>query len=73
MAVRYRLTDSHGEVLHEADTVGYLQGLVGDFEPGHYVVDELTTGPEPAGPTARRWGVIFKLVDGTLLVEPEPE
>jgi hypothetical protein len=60
-------------VLSEADSIGYLQGLVKDFEPGHYVVNEVTTGPEPVGPTERRWGTIFKLVEGTILVEPEPE
>jgi hypothetical protein len=73
MPILYRLTDSHGELLSEADSIGYLKGLVADFEPGHYVVDEITTRPEPSGPTARRWGTIFKLVDGTILVEPEPE
>lgn len=73
MSIRYRLTDSRGELLTEADSIGYLKGLIADFEPGHFTVEEITTGPGPSGPTARRWGQIFKLVDGTILLEPEPE
>ncbi len=73
MPIRYRLTDSRGEILSEADSIAYFKGLVADFEPGHYVVDEITTGSEPGGETTRRWGTIFKLVEGTILVEPEPE
>ncbi len=73
MPILYRLKDSHGQVVFEADSIGYLHGLIADFEPGHYAVDEVTTGPELSGPNARCWGQIFKLVDGTILVEPEPE
>jgi len=73
MPTTYRLTDSRGVILSDADSIGYFQGLVAAFEPGHYVVDEITTGPEPSAQTTRRWGVIFKLVEGTIIVEPEPE
>jgi hypothetical protein len=73
MPILYRLTDSQGELLSEADSIAYLQRLVEAFELGHYVVDEVTTGAEPSKQTTRRWGTIFKLVDGTILVEPEPE
>jgi len=73
MPSTYRLTDSQGEILSDADSIGYFKQLVAAFEPGHYVVDEITTGAEPSEQTTRRWGTIFKLVDGTILVEPEPE
>jgi len=73
MPILYRLSDSHGKLLSEADSIGYLEGLVTDFEPGHYVVDEITTGPKPSGNAARRWGNSFKLVDGTMMIEPEAE
>jgi hypothetical protein len=73
MPIKYRLADSHGKVLSEADSIGYLRGLIADFESGHYVVDEIITAPDATAPTTRRWGNIFKLADGSLLVEPERE
>jgi hypothetical protein len=73
MPIRYRLTDSHGKALSEADSIGYLRGLVADFESGHYAVDEVITAPDATTPTTRRWGTIFKLVEGTIIVEPERE
>jgi hypothetical protein len=73
MPILYRLTDSKGEILSDADSIGYFQRLVAAFEPGHYLVDEITASADPSGQTTRRWGTIFKLVDGTILVEPEPE
>jgi hypothetical protein len=73
MSIRYRLSDSRGKLLSEADSIGYLKGLVADLETGHYEVDEITTQPDSGGPTSRPWGKIFKLVDGTILVEPHPE
>ncbi len=73
MPSTYRLADSRGEFLSDADSIEYLQQLVTAFEAGHYVVDEITAGAEPNEQTTRRWGTIFKLVDGTVLLEPERE
>jgi hypothetical protein len=73
MSILYRLTDPGGKVLSEADSIGYFKGLVADFESGHYIVEEITTRPKPHAQSTRRWGVIFKLVDGTIVVEPERE
>jgi hypothetical protein len=73
MPILYRLMDLQGRVLCEADSIGYLKGLIADFAPGHYVIDEIPTGVNQSAHTKRRWGVIFKLEDGTILSEPEPE
>ena len=72
MSSTYRLVDSKGELLADADSIEYLKGLLGDFEPGRYTVDEISTKPLPSGHTARRWGVMLKLEDGTILEEPDP-
>jgi hypothetical protein len=72
MPITYRLVDSKGELLVDADTIGYLKGLVGDLGPGRYTVDEIRAEPAPSGHTSRRWGVIFKLEDGTIISEPDP-
>jgi len=72
MSSTYRLVDSKGELLADADSIEYLKGLLGDFEPGRYTVDEIGTKPLPSGHTARRWGVMLKLEGGTILEEPDP-
>ena len=72
MPITYRHVDSKDELLADADTIGYLKGLVADFETGRYTVDEISTEPGPSGHTSRRWGVLLKLRDGTVVSEPEP-
>ena len=73
MSDMYRLTNSQGEILSDADSIEYFRQLVAAFEPGHYVVEEMNTGAQPGAHPKRRWGTIFKLVDGTIKVEPDPE
>jgi hypothetical protein len=72
MPIAYRLIDSSGTILADADTIRYLRGLVGDLEPGRYVVDEISHDEIPSAPAhiSRRWGVIRKLADGTVIMEP---
>jgi hypothetical protein len=72
MSITYRLVDSKGELLADADTIGYLKGLVANFGPGRYPIDEIRDEPGPSGHTSRRWGFLFKLEDGTILTEPDP-
>jgi hypothetical protein len=73
MPITYRLVDPKGESLDTADSIGYLKGLVVDPAPGRYTVDELSQDPLPSAfvHTSRRWGVILKLGDGTILMEPD--
>ena len=72
MSITYRLVDSKGEMLADADSIEYLKGILGDLDPGRYTVDEISTKPLPSGHTARRWGVLLKLDDGTIIEEPDP-
>ncbi len=72
MSITYRLIDSKGEMLSDAGSIGDLKGLLGDLEPGRYTVDEISSKPLPSGHTARRWGVLLKLDDRTILEEPDP-
>jgi hypothetical protein len=72
MPITYSLIDSKGEMLSHADTIGYLKGILTHLDPGRYTVDEISTEPLPSGHTARRWGVILKLEDGTIIEEPDP-
>jgi hypothetical protein len=68
----YRLVDSKGELLTSGDTIECLKGFLGDLEPGRYTVDEIRAEPGVSGHTSRRWGVMFKLEDGTILTESDP-
>jgi hypothetical protein len=68
----YRLIDPKGELLSDADTIGYLKGILTHLDPGRYTVDEISSDPMPSGHTARRWGVMLKLDDGTSIEEPDP-
>jgi hypothetical protein len=72
MPITYRLVDPKGEQLADADSIGYLKGIVADLDPGRYTVDEIRSEPGPSGQTSRRWGMFFKLEDGTILTEPDP-
>ena len=72
MSITYRLVDSKGEMLSDADTIEYLKDILGHLEPGRYTVDEISSEPLPSGHTARRWGVLLKLDDGTIIEEPDP-
>jgi hypothetical protein len=49
MSCMYRLVDSKGELLADADTIEYVKGLLGDLEPGRYTVDEISAQPLPSG------------------------
>ena len=71
MPITYRVVDSKGELLADADTIGYLTGLVGDLNPGRYTIDEIRGEPGPSGHTSQRWGVLFKIEDGTIISEPD--
>jgi hypothetical protein len=71
MPSTYRLIDSKGKLLSDADTIGYLKGIFSHLDPGRYVVDEIATDTPPSGHTARRWGVMLKLADGTIIEEPD--
>ena len=72
MFITYRLVDSKGEMLSDADTIEYLKGILGHLDAGRYTVDEIASDPLPSGHTARRWGVLLKLDDGTIIEEPVP-
>jgi len=72
MFITYRLVDSKGEMLSDADTIEYLKGILGHLDAGRYTVDEITSHPLPSGHTARRWGVLLKLDDGTIIEKPDP-
>ena len=71
MSSTYRLIDPKGEMLSDADTIEYLKGFLGTLDAGRYTIDEIAE-PLPSGHTARRWGVLLKLKDGTITEEPHP-
>jgi hypothetical protein len=43
-------------------------------EPGRYVIEESSMAGEllPSGYSCRRWGVVIRQADGTVMLEPEP-
>ena len=42
MPIKYRLVDSNGVVLAFGVSIGDMKGIVGDFRPGRYTVDEIS-------------------------------
>jgi hypothetical protein len=72
MPTTYRLVDSKVELLTDADSIEYLKGLVSNLGSGRYTVNESRDQPGPSGHTSRRWGVILKLEDETIISEPDP-
>jgi len=46
MFITYRLVDSKGEMLSDADAIEYLKGILGHLDAGRYTVDEIASYPE---------------------------
>jgi hypothetical protein len=61
----FRLVAPHGELVADGDSIECLKGILGELPPGRYHVDEMSTTPLSLGHTARRWGILLKLEDGT--------
>jgi hypothetical protein len=59
-------------LLSSGDSIGYFKGLVAGLDPGRYAVDEIRGEPGPSGPISRRWGVLLKLEDDSIVTEPDP-
>ena len=59
-------------MLSDADTIEYLKGILGHLDPGRYTVDQIAAHSLPSGHTARRWGVLLKPEDGTVIEEADP-
>jgi hypothetical protein len=72
MVVIYRLVDSGGVGLADADSIGWLKAYVGALPPGRYTVDEIGSNPFPSGHTARRWGVLHKRAASMVASETDP-
>ena len=61
-----------GEGIDDADSIEGAREIVQGQPPSRYDVYEIRAEPGPSGHTSRRWGVLFKLQDGTILTEPDP-
>jgi hypothetical protein len=61
----------NGEGLDDANTIEGGAQIVREQAPGRYGIGEIRVDPGPSG-HCRRWGVLFKLEDGTILAEPGP-
>jgi hypothetical protein len=72
MPSTYRLIDPKGELRSDAGSIERLKTILSHLAHGRYTVDEIATQPLPSGHTARRWGVMLKLDDGTIIEEPDP-
>jgi len=72
LTITYVPIDNNGELIADADTIGYWKGILSRLDPGRYAVDQIATDPLPSGHTARRWGVMLRLDDGTIIEEPDP-
>jgi hypothetical protein len=68
----YLLIDSKGELVSDAYSIERLKTILSHMDTDRYAVDEISTDPLPSGHTARRWGVMLKLDDGTIIEEPHP-
>jgi hypothetical protein len=72
MSSKSCLLDPAGELAAEGDTIEYLKGALEALPPGRYQVDETSAVALPSGRTSRRWGLLLKLDNGTIIEEPDP-
>ncbi len=72
MCSTYLLVDSEGELESDGGSIEHLKGILAYLNSGRYTVDQIAAHPLPSGHTARRWGVLLKLEDGTIIEEPDP-
>ena len=72
MSSTYRLVDSKGEMLSDADSIEHLKGILGYLDPGRYTVDQIAAHPLPSGHTSRRWGSVTRHDNGRVILDPDP-
>jgi hypothetical protein len=71
MLSTFVLIDSKGELRSDAGSIERLKTILSHLDSGRYTVDEISTDPLPSDHTARGWGVMLKLNDGTTVEEPD--
>jgi len=71
MPQKYRLIDSTGRELAQADTIPYFRGFVVDLKPGRYTIQEVESDPAGHPHNIRRWGAILRMDDGSVVLNPD--
>lgn len=71
MAQKYRLIDSTGRELAEADNVPYFKGFVANLKPGRYMIQEVEADLAGHPHNIRRWGGILLMDDGSVVLNPD--
>jgi hypothetical protein len=72
MPILYRVSRPGHEAVTDAGSVEAASAAVRADSPDRYHVDQISSEPLPSGHTSRRWGIIFKHGDGTVVAEPDP-
>lgn len=71
MAQKYRLIDSVGRELAEADNVPYFKRFVANLKPGRYMIQEVEADLDGHPHNISRWGGILVMDDGSVVLNPD--
>jgi hypothetical protein len=66
----YRLTDHHGRLVVECNSIDFLKGMIRHLPRGCYAVDQMPTWSLPLESKEKRWGTIVKLDDDSIIEVP---
>ena len=67
-----RVNGVNGEPVGTDRSIHGVERILEDLSPGRYHVDEISSDPLSSGHTSRRWGIVIKRQDGSIVVEPDP-
>jgi hypothetical protein len=70
--LEYRITRNGQKPIIDVDTLDQLEPAIRSNVPGRYHVDEISADPLPSGHTSRRWGILIKRPDRSVVLEPDP-
>jgi hypothetical protein len=68
----FRISRFGSDEVADVAQVDEIEPAIRSSAPGAYHVDEICADPLPSGRTSRRWGIVIKRQNGSLVIEPDP-
>jgi hypothetical protein len=68
----FRISSGMDWPIVEVESAAEIMPAIRAALPGWYHIDEITTKPLPFHRTARRWGIVIKRGDGSVVIGRDP-
>jgi hypothetical protein len=71
-ASMFRISRFGSDDIIDVAQVDEIEPVIRSIAPGAYHVNEISADPLPSGRTSRRWGIVIKRQNGSMVIEPDP-